>query len=301
MAAFVSSPAVAAGKQVKVKVLGIGNSFTGNAATFCPQLNEADPDHRLIMGMAIIGGCSLEKHIRLAELYEKNPADLEGKPYSGKSLKELLLVEKWDAVTIQQYSAISEDIGTYRPYARQLCEYIKKYCPAAEIVVHETWAYRNDDPKFGPGKEQSIDMYRKLHAAYYTIAAELDNLRVIPVGTAFENALQRPDWNYRPDTKFDFEHAQPPALPNQRYSLHFGWHWAKDKDGKASLGLDGHHAGSAGEFLAALVWRDFFLGVDVRKNRFIPQDLSHTEAATLREVAHATVAKGLKPRYLKTK
>jgi hypothetical protein len=287
-----------AGKQVKV--LGIGNSFTQNSNTFRQSLNDADPQNQLIMSMAVIGGCPLEKHVRLAELHEKDPADPEGKPYDGKSLKEMLLADKWDAVTIQQYSFISEDISTYRPYARQLCDYIKKYCPNAKIVVHETWAYRSDDPQFGPGKEESVDMYRKLHAAYTEIAAELGNLKIIPSGTAFQNALQRPDYSFQPDKTFDFKKATPPVLPKDRHSLHAGWLWVKDPAGKDCPYYDGHHAGRAGEFLAALVWREFFLGVDVRKNMFKPQGMSDTDAAILREVAHATVAEKLQPKCLKT-
>jgi hypothetical protein len=294
---FASSPALA-GKQVKV--LGIGNSFTMNSNTFRQSLNDADPKNQLLLSIAYIGGCSLEKHLTLAQLHEKNPADPEGKPYDGKSLKEMLLSDKWDAVTIQQYSLISVDINSYRPYAKELCDYVKKYCPNAKIVVHETWAYRSDDPQFGPGKEQSVDMYCKLHAAYTQIASELGNLKVILTGTALQNALQRPDWNFQPDTKFDFQHATPPALPNQKYSLHAGWGWGKNSSGKPSLGYDGHHAGTAGEFLAALVWREFFLGVDVRKNTFKPQNLSEEEAAILRSVAHATVAEHLEPKCLKT-
>jgi hypothetical protein len=144
-------------------------------------------------------------------------------------------------------------------------------------------------------------MFKMLHVAYQTIAVELGHLRIIPVGTAFESALQRSDWHYQPDTKFDFAHAQPPTLPNQQLSLHVGWYWGKDKDGRDHLEFDGHHAGAAGEFLAALVWREYFLGVDVRKNSFKPQELSEVDATILREVAHASVVKRLQPRYLKTK
>jgi hypothetical protein len=296
MLAFSSSTALA-GKQVKV--LGIGNSFTVNSYTFRQPLNDTDPQNQLIMSMAVIGGCPLEKHVHLAQLHEKNPSDPEGKPYDGKSLKEMLLADKWDFVTIQQFSVISADINTYRPYAKQLCDYIKKYCPSAKIVVHETWAYRSDDPQFTPGKD-SLDMYRKLHAAYHTIAAELGNLPIIPSGTAFQNALQRPDWTYQPDKNFDFKNATPPTLPNQQHSLHAGWFWAKDEKGKSFLAFDGHHAGPAGEFLAALVWREIFLGIDVRKNTFKPEGMTEADAAILRQVAHATVAEHLQPKCLKT-
>jgi len=167
-------------------------------------------------------------------------------------------------------------------------------------VVYETWAYRSDDPKFnGQNAEKSFDMYRKLHQNYREIAAELGNLRIIPVGTAFENALQRPDWQFKIDPAFDSKTAKPPTLPNQQHSLHVGFYWGKDKAGNPKLVYDGHHAGAAGEFLAGLVWREFLLGVDVRKNTFVPKNMTPEDAAILRATAHATVSEGLLPQGLK--
>ena len=65
-----------------------------------------------------------------------------------KSLRELLQSGTWDFVTIQQYSFISNDVSTYRPYARNLHDYIRKNAPGAEVVMHQTWEYRVDDPRF---------------------------------------------------------------------------------------------------------------------------------------------------------
>lgn len=281
-----------------ITVLGIGNSFTFNANTWREALNDADPGCRLEMTLAWIGGCSLEKHYRLAMMHEKHPRSIHGKPYDGKSLRELLEAQSWDVVTIQQYSMLCTDPDTYRPHARNLCEYIRKYCPGAEIVMHETWAYRSDDPQFGPDGGTDGDMYRRLHAAYRTIADELGIRRVIPSGSAFMNALERPDWQYRPDAEFDFAHAVAPALPVQTHSLHAGWSWARDAGGRDTLKLDAHHAGTAGEFLAALVWREFLLDLDVRDNSGCPPSLAAADAAILREVAHATVHGGLLPQSL---
>ena len=111
-------------KVKKVKVLGIGNSFLGNATVYKNKLNAEDPANKLIVGVALIGGCSLEKHWKLVEAHEKNPNDPKGKPYRmGKkkaSLKEMLRSNKWDYVTIQQLSNLSDRPETYMPYAENL-------------------------------------------------------------------------------------------------------------------------------------------------------------------------------------
>ncbi len=286
--------AVQAASGKTVKVFAVGNSFARNADQYRNELNAADPENELQLTVAYIGGCSLETHVKLARVHEQNPADPKGKPYpigkEMKSLKELLTADKWDYITIQQFSWLSPDINSYRPWAKDLCDYIKKYCPDVPIVVYETWAYRSDDSLFKDGKRTDVDMYHHLHAAYQTIAGELGNLPLIPVGTAFYNALQRPDWQFCKDEKFDPSKAVYPELPDQTHSLHVGWYWKNEKDGSQKLVMDGHHAGNAGCFLAGLVWREFFLGVDARNNKFVPKEIGEADAVILRQVAHDAVA-----------
>lgn len=307
--------AEAAKKQVKV--LAIGNSFSRDANSCRTKLNEADPSRLLLVTEANIGGCSLEKHVKLAETYEKNPADAAGRPYnvswtgnrpdalknapknSKVSLKELLLADQWEYVTIQQVSHLSDDITTYRPYAKQLCDYIKKYCPKAQIVVHEVWADRVDNARMLPKKKTQADMYRNLHNAYWGIAAELGGLKVIPVGDAFQNVRQV--WNFQPDPNFDAKKAVYPALPDQSRALCIGWMWNKDaKTGQEKIRYD-HHANQAGRLLAALVWREFFLGADSRQSTYKPSEMSEENAVFLRKIAHETVVDGLKPNLLSDK
>ena len=132
-------------------------------------------------------------------------------------------------------------------------------------------------------------MYQGLANAYRTIAAEL-GARLIPVGDAFHQADTDPQWGYRPDTKFDFKNAQPPALPDQTHSLHVGWRWAKPKDGPPKLGMDGHHANTAGEYLGACVFYEVLFGDSVVGNAFVPPGLDPAYARFLQETAHQAVA-----------
>src|SRR5207247_1531071 len=127
------------------------------------------------------------------------------------------------------------------------------------VLVHQTWAYRVDDPRFArpsdvPGEPSTQKaMYEGLTKAYETIASEL-GAKLIPVGDAMYLADTDPKWGYKPDKKFDAKNAKPPELPGQTHSLHAGWRWSVAKDGKKTLGMDGHHASVAGQYLAACVF-----------------------------------------------
>ena len=131
-----------------LRVFAVGNSFSQNATTYLPQLAKAG-GHELILGTAQTGGCSLERHWKAVEADLANPDSKEAKIYGGKSLAEIISKGKWDVVTMQQYSLLSSDIETYRPFAQKLYAHLRTLQPGAEIVVHQTWAYRSDASRFG--------------------------------------------------------------------------------------------------------------------------------------------------------
>ncbi len=275
-----------------MKILAVGNSFSGNSTKF---LNEIVRSTRgkLVFGHACIGGCPLETHYKLAMKHEQNLRDTEGKPYrhNGKKmgLKEMLKGEKWDYVTIQQYSMHSFLIDTYRPWGRRLCNYIKEYAPYAEIVFHQTWAYRSDDKSIFKKDFTPDKMYRDLKNAYAKIASELRIRRIIPVGDAFQLAAKSPKWKFVPDREFNFKKAVFPNLPKDRNSLHAGYYWRDDKGVKV-LEYDSHHANIAGEFLGGCVWLEFFYGKDVRKMKFKPAQITRKDADFLKAIAHNAVS-----------
>ncbi len=280
-----------------VRLLTVGNSFSQNAVHYLPELAKADGNVLVLRG-AVKGGASLEQHWQKAQWHEKDPADKRGRYDSSRSLKEELLAEKWDYVTIQQASIKSHDVATYRPFAGHLRDYVKQHAPQAELLLHETWAYRVDDPRFAarktkPGEPATREaMFQGLAAAYAAIAKEL-GVRRIPVGHAFHMAETDSAWGFKPDTKFDFKNARPPALPDQTHSLHVGWRWVKPKDkpgAPASLLRDGHHANTAGEYLGACVFYEVLFDANVVENKFVPPKLTAEDARYLRETAHRAVA-----------
>lgn len=268
----------------------IGNSFSRNATQYLPQLAK-EGGHELIIGRAELGGCSLERHWRHAAAFEANPDDANGNPYSGKkSLKALLGENTWDVVTIQQASTYSGDPASYRPYAQNLVHYIKKLQPEAEVVFHQTWAYRSDANYFtrisGDTRAKSQrEMWEHSRAAYHTLAKEL-GLRIIPNGDAFYAVNSDSQWGYKKDPNFDFKKPAAPALPDQTNSLHVGYRWNK---AKTKLTFDANHANAAGCYLGALVWYGFLFNESPEKLTFVPPGVSPEFAAHLRKVAWQTV------------
>lgn len=276
-----------------VRLLTIGNSFSANATRFLGDLAKAG-GHQLIHRPIVVGGASLELHAGKMQAHARDPQDKAGLYANGRSLQEQLTMEPWDYVTLQQASIKSHDPATYQPFATQLRDFIRQHAPQARLLVHQTWAYRVDDRRFTkpptkPGEPASQDaMYRGLRGAYSAMAKEL-GARLIPVGDAFYLADTDPKWAFKPDLKFQPKTAQPPTLPDQTHSLHKGWAWKTQKDGKQTIGMDGHHANAAGEYLGACVWYEVLFGESVVNNSFAPPGIASEYARFLRLTAHRAV------------
>ncbi len=281
--------AVAVQAQVKTtRLFLIGNSFSQNASRYLPQLSK-EAGIQLTIGRAELGGCPLNRHWESVEANDADPNDPKGKPYNGKSLRELLSDGKWNIVTIQQYSLLSGDVETYIPYAERLYAFIKKIQPNAEVVFHQTWAYRSDAKSFGKikGEERARDqqeMYNYSRASYHYMAKKL-GVRIIPSGDAMQMAGTDAKWGFKKDVNFDYEHPTYPALPNQTNSLNVGYSYDKDQ----KLNFDPNHANDAGCYLAGLVWYKFLFKKDPTKVAFKPEKVSPQFAEFLKQTAKKVV------------
>lgn len=278
-----------------VRILTVGNSFTQNATRYLGELTEA-AGLELTHKMLSIGGSSLEQHAGKALAFETDSSLEEAKYSSGESLQQALQSQPWDFVTIQQVSFKSHDVHTYRPHARQLADIVHRYAPQARLLVHQTWAYRSDDPRFNRSDSSTAEpatqqaMYEGLSDAYQTIAEELSAGR-IPVGDAFWLADQDPKRGYHPDNDFNVRDAKHPELPDQTHSLHVGYRW-RERDGVQVLGMDGHHANLAGEYLGACVWLECLFGQSPVGNGFVPNKLDAEYATFLQTIAHQAAQQG---------
>ncbi len=251
-----------------IKVLAIGNSFSDDARTYLPQI-AASSGVELMIGNLYIGGCSLELHDKNASTdapaysYSKT-----GAPTREASIREALEEENWDFVTMQQASHFSGQYDTYQPYLTRLSEYVKKYAPQAEQLIHETWAYEIDSshPGFAAYDRDQRKMYLQLRNAYDWAAASLGGLRVIPCGDAMQIARSNPLFDYA--------------------------------SGRRSLCRDGFHASlTHGRYLLGLVWVETLTGLSLQNNAFVPKledqpelTPSSEELSALKAAAHSAVA-----------
>ena len=228
-----------------VRILTIGNSFADNACKYLKQITESVEGCNIIIGKANIGGCYLEKH---ADLMKQSESDPTLRPHNGKSLKDWLLMDDWDIVTIQQVSHLSFKAETYQPYADEIRDYVNKYAPQAKIYIHETWAYARDCPRLKGFGLTSDQMYQGLKNNYQVLS-ERYNSPILPSGDAFYRSFKKKEgidlWS------------------------------SKDR----------FHANDNGCYLAACVWFKELFGKSPKKIKYIPEEISKKTARYLRRVA----------------
>lgn len=172
-----------------MKILSIGNSFSTDATRYLHQIARCANENVKIINL-FIGGCSLKQHyINALEDYKKYILEVNG--YSSGffvSIKEALISDDWDYITLQQVSSKSIDYDTYQPYLNFLCEYVKKYSPKTKIVLHQTWAYENDSYKLCEelGFKTSNEMFKKIEQAYEKANQEIHADGIIRCGEVFQ-------------------------------------------------------------------------------------------------------------------
>jgi hypothetical protein len=217
-----------------MKILTIGNSFAVNSCKYLSEICR-DGGVEIQIGCANIGGCSLERHWNNV----LNDTRQYGNTFNGeKTLLEMLESEKWDFVTLQQASPLSWKIGAYYPYIDNLAAYIKEHAPTAEIIIHETWAYRTDNENLCKNFQISqSQMFELIKENYIEIATKLSS-RILPVGEAY-----------------------------RIMQLETG-----DTVGELTRNPDGpSHANSLGEYIGGLVWYTVLTGNDIDKIKFVPE------------------------------
>jgi hypothetical protein len=237
----------------KVKILAIGNSFSEDAAVYIQALAEADGVD-LTLGRLYIGGCSLATHWSNAEnnakAYDYNET---GKQMTKASIKDALESRQWDFITMQQVSHESGQPESYYPYLNYLSEYVKKYCPYAIQLIHQTWAYETGSthPGFVKYNNNQNTMFSDLKDAYKK-AAESLNVKILPSGEAWQKA---------------------------RSNSHIG----------DTLCRDGFHGNAKGQYIAGAVWYQAITGRNIFNNNFEPSGISSEELKILKQAAYDAV------------
>lgn len=203
-----------------MRVLSIGNSFSQDAHHYLRPLflhNGA----RLKAVNLMIGGCSLETHyINMldnlnAYHFEYNAEGLGLKV----SLRQALISDDWDVITLQQASNYSGKYSTYTPYIEELAAYIRKYRPHARLVIHETWSYEDKSVRLSKtAYETADDMIAAVRASYEKAAEAIGADGIIRAGEAMRRAEAMGLCVHR-----DSSHA---ALGVGRYILALSWYRA---------------------------------------------------------------------------
>ncbi len=216
-----------------MKILAIGNSFSQDATRYLHDIGLADGAHIKVVNL-YIGGCSLETHwdnVRNnASLYSY---ELNGQE-TGKmiSIKDALISDDWDYVTMQQVSNLSIDYNTYQPYLSYLSDFVRSYAPDACQVIHQTWAYEEGYERLTVelGYSSQLQMFEDLKAAYEMAAKDLGGLKIIPGGESFQIAM---------------------------------------KNGVTNLFRDGFHASlGCGRYILGAVWYQALIGRSIMPNTF---------------------------------
>lgn len=203
-----------------MNILSIGNSFSQDAQRYLHQIARADKTDLKCVNL-YIGGCPLSRHYRNM-LSEENAYSLEMNGESTGffvSMKEALLSRDWDYITLQQASHESYRYDFYQPYLNALSAYIRKMCPKAKFVIHETWAWETGRPGMleNHGFATSADMYPPVKAAYAQAAADTKADLLIPSGALVRHLQEKGVSNlYR-----DQHHV---SLEQGRYALGLLWY-----------------------------------------------------------------------------
>ena len=176
-----------------MKILCIGNSFSQDATHYLHQIARSNGDDIQVANL-YIGGCPLEKHFRNMHSEERayNLMYNGQTTYFMVSIKEALLNRSWDIVTVQQASPSSPKPATYTPYGEELVDYVRRLCPKAKVIVHQTWAYEDGSPKLLDlmGYPTHDAMFADIEKAYATFAESINAYGIIPGGKLMQQMLK---------------------------------------------------------------------------------------------------------------
>ena len=238
-----------------MNVLSIGNSFSMDAQTYLHRVARAEGESLFCVNL-YIPGCHLERHFHNIvddkKDYEIQVCGKSDGVYT--SVKEALLSEKWDVITLQQASHFSMDFSTYVPYLEEIAAFVRQHASDAKLYLHETWGYESGSERIRRyGFETMREMSKCVFDAYRQARSLIDADGMIPSGHAML-AL-----------------AEAGKTPAHRDTFH------------ASLG--------AGRYLLACVWYEILTGKRVTNESFSDFDTLVLEEtlAHVRDVAHQTV------------
>jgi len=202
-----------------MKILCIGNSFSEDATRYIHQIARADGYNMKVVNL-YIGGCSFAQHFKNI-MADKPNYDFQINGYSTSiytTIKEALLSDVWDCISLQQVSHQSINFSTYEPFMSTLSEYVTKYAPTAKQIIHQTWAYRPESTTMTTlGYSCHEDMFKDIEKAYIQAAKTIGTDIIVPSGAVMNRLVK----NGLKNTHRDDIHASRGA---GRYALGLTWY-----------------------------------------------------------------------------
>lgn len=226
----------------RLKILTIGNSFSGDALRFLSDIFKAEEDRDVLLSYLYLDPGTLENHAKsIAEdnavyrwhLYDENGHSVT----EGRRFSEAVSYCDWDLVVIHQLSGLSGRPDTFFPYLDEIISACREQCsnPNLRFAWQMTWAYQQNSSHeaFSNYGGDQMNMYACIvDAVKETIADNPDISFVIPSGTAVQNART----SYMGDR----------------------------------MTKDGHHLSPFGKYLVGYTWYESLTGKTVRTPEFVP-------------------------------
>ena len=173
------------------KVLSIGNSFSQDAQRYLHKIAQNEGVDMKCVNL-YIGGCSLRRHyVNMLEDKADYNFEFNGNDTGIKvSIKQTLLSDEWDYITLQQVSREAPFFDTYIPYLEKLAEYVRLYASKAKIFLHQTWAYEQGSERLCElGFSDQHEMLEKIVESYQKAAELIRADGVIPCGEMMMQAI----------------------------------------------------------------------------------------------------------------
>lgn len=197
-------------RQKPIKILAIGNSFSEDAMRWLYELAVRCGGTEVTLANLYIGGCSLQRHVdnihadakaydyqkisrKTGGVWEHSGefSDQGGNPFS---IRQGLMDEDWDFITLQQVSGFSGDPSTFTAdgvdLLSLLVDYVRSARPSARLGWHMTWAYQQDSDhaEFARYGSKQETMYRAIVSTVQDTVLRNPHIQfVIPSGTAIQN------------------------------------------------------------------------------------------------------------------
>ena len=179
-----------------LKILAIGNSFSTDSMQYLYQIAKSAGVEEIVLGNLYYGGCSLEQHLSYAKAnsdaytYYKNTAG-NWASTSKYKMKDAILDEDWDYISLQQSSKTSGIESSYGQTLTSLVDYVRTHNTKATLIWNMTWAYQQDSThaSFPNYDKDQTKMYNMIvDCVKKCIEPEKRFSLVIPCGTSIQNA-----------------------------------------------------------------------------------------------------------------